>query len=163
MKTARENALPEGVIELERRIAAPPETVFAYFTDPERYRLWQGVEADLDARPGGLFRVRMTGQSRHVARGEFLEVEPPTRVRFTWGWEPDETLGDDQTEVAPGTSTVEVMLVPDGDATILRLRQSGLPSESTRRFHTWGWDYTLNRLAVVASGGDPGPSPFPDL
>ena len=49
------------------------------------------------------------------------------------------------------------------DATILRLRQSGLPTEETCRFHSFGWDYTLDRLAVVASGGDPGPSPFPEL
>ena len=44
MKAAGHKALPHGVIELERRIAAPPEIVFAYFTDPERYRLWQGVD-----------------------------------------------------------------------------------------------------------------------
>ena len=163
MKAAGRKASPRGVIELERRIAAPPEIVFAYFTDPERYRLWQGVDASLDPRPGGLFQVRMTGQSRHIAKGEYLEVDPPSRVLFTWGWVPDETLNDDQTEVPPGTSTVEVTLVPDGDATILRLRQSGLPTEETCRFHSFGWDYTLDRLAVVASGGDPGPSPFPEL
>jgi uncharacterized protein YndB with AHSA1/START domain len=150
-------------IELERRIAAPPEIVFAYFTDPDRYRRWQGVDADLDPRPGGLFRVRMTGRSRHIATGEYVEVDPPRRVVFTWGWEPDESLLDEQTDVPPGTSTVEVTLVPDGEATILRLRHSGLPTEPTCRFHNWGWDSTLERLVVVAQGGDPGPGPFPDL
>jgi uncharacterized protein YndB with AHSA1/START domain len=163
VKAAGKKASPAGVIELERRIAAPPAIVFAYFTDPERYRLWQGVDAELDPRPGGLFRVRMTGRSRHVARGQYLEVDPPNRLLFTWGWEPDDTLGHAQTEVPPGTSTVEVTLVPDSEATIVRVRQSGLPSESTCRFHTWGWGYTLDRLGVVASGGDPGPSPFPEL
>ena len=163
MKAAGEKATPEGVIELERRIAAPAAIVFSYFTDPERYRLWQGVDADIDPRPGGLFRVQMTGRSHHIARGEYLEVDPPNRLLFTWGWEPAETLGTDQSEVPPGTSTVEVTLVPDGEATIVRLRQSGLPSQSTCRFHTWGWDYSLLRLGVLASGGDPGPSPFPDL
>jgi len=150
-------------IELERRIAAPPDIVFAYFTDAERYRLWQGVDADLDARPGGLFRVRMTGKSRHIATGEYVEVDPPTRVVFTWGWEPDESLLDDQIAVPPGTSTVEVTLVPDGQGTLLRLRHSGLPTDGACRFHDWGWDTTFGRLAVVAEGGDPGPSPFPDL
>ncbi|MBV8386016.1 MAG: SRPBCC domain-containing protein, partial [Acidimicrobiia bacterium] len=62
------------VVEVERRIAAPPEIVFSYFTDPDRYRIWQGVDADLDPRPGGLFRVRMTGRSRHIATGEYVEV-----------------------------------------------------------------------------------------
>jgi uncharacterized protein YndB with AHSA1/START domain len=150
-------------IELERRIAAPPEVVFTYFTDPVRYRMWQGVDAELDPRPGGLFRVRMTGRSRQVATGEYVEVDPPKRVVFTWGWEPDESLLDEQTEVPPGTSTVEVTLEPDGDTTILRLRHSGLPTEATCRFHDWGWDATAERLIVAAEGGDPGPGPFPDI
>jgi uncharacterized protein YndB with AHSA1/START domain len=152
-----------GVIELERRILASPETVFAYFTDAERYRLWQGVDAELDPRPGGRFLVRMTGRSGQVARGEFLEVTPPTRLCFTWGWEPADHLGADQADVPPGSSRVEVVLVPDGDATILRLRHSGLPTESTSRFHAWGWDYTLDRLTTVAGGDNAGPSPFPEL
>ena len=150
-------------IELERKISAPPEIVFAYFTDPDRYRLWQGVDADLDPRPGGLFRVRMTGRSRHIATGEYVEVDPPKRVVFTWGWEPDESLLHEQTDVPPGTSTVEVTLVPDGTATILRLRHSGLPNDPTCRFHNWGWDLSLGRVVTAAEGGDPGPGPFPDL
>ncbi|MBV9041339.1 MAG: SRPBCC domain-containing protein [Acidimicrobiia bacterium] len=151
------------VVEVERRIAAPPEIVFSYFTDPDRYRIWQGVDADLDPRPGGLFRVRMTGRSRHIATGEYVEVDPPTRIVFTWGWEPDPSLLDEQVDVAPGTSTVEVTLVPDGDATILRLRHSGLPTERTCIFHNWGWDSTIERLLVAVAGGDPGPGPFPDI
>jgi hypothetical protein len=63
----------------------------------------------------------------------------------------------------PGSSTVEVTLVPDGDSTILRLRHDGLPTEPTCRFHNWGWDSTVERLVVVAEGGDPGSGPFPDL
>ena len=70
---------------------------------------------------------------------------------------------DEQREVAPGTSTVEVTLEPDGETTILRLRHSGLPSEPTCRFHLFGWDATAERLIVAAEGGDPGPGPFPDL
>lgn len=156
-------ASAEDVIEVERRIAARPETVFAFFTDSERYRLWQGVDAELDARPGGLFRVTMTGRSRSVARGVYVEVEPPTRIVFTWGWEQaDGMLPDVVRDMGPGASTVEVDLVPDGDATILRLRHSGLPSDGAVHFHAYGWEVTLGRLAVVAEGGDPGPYPFAD-
>lgn len=147
----------EGSIELERRIAARPETVFSYFTDPERFTRWQGVDAQLDPHPGGVFAVTVTGRSRVVARGVFVEVDPPTRLVFTWGWEPTEGQPEGMTAVPPGTSTVEVVLVPDGDDTILRLRHSGLPTDAARRFHTDGWDYMLDRLVVAATGGDAGP------
>ena len=75
--------MPDGddVIEQEIRVAAPPETVFPYFTDPERMRRWKGVDLKLDPHPGGIYRCDMDG--RHVARGEYVEVSPPHRVRFT--------------------------------------------------------------------------------
>jgi uncharacterized protein YndB with AHSA1/START domain len=153
----------EGAIELERRIAARPETVFAYFTDPERYMRWQGVDAELDPRPGGVYRVTVTGRSRTVASGVFVEVDPPKRIVFTWGWEPRGGLPDGMNEVPPGTSTVEVDLVADGDGTVLRMRHSGLPTEEACRFHQVGWDGSLDRLVVAAAGGDPGHDPLFDL
>jgi len=148
------------VIEFERRIGAPPETVFSYFTDPDRYRRWQGVDAELDPRPGGLFQVRMTGHAQMIARGEYLELDPPRRLSFSWGWEPTADLDAAQQSVAPGTSTVEVVLVPDGNGTLLRLRHSGLPTQDACRFHHWGWELTLDRLAGAARGDDLGPNPF---
>lgn len=44
----------------------------------------QGVKAELDPRPGGVYRVWMDADT--VARGEYVEVESPRRVVFTWGW-----------------------------------------------------------------------------
>lgn len=145
------------------RIAARPETVFAYFTEAGKYRLWQGVDAELDARPGGVFRVTMTGRTRTVARGVFLEVEPPHRVVYTWGWEPLDGQPDGMRGLLPGTSTVEIILSADGEGTLLRVRHSGLATLARYEFHTWGWNLTLDRLVVVASGDDPGPTPLADL
>jgi uncharacterized protein YndB with AHSA1/START domain len=81
-------------------------------------------------------------------RGEFVEVSPPSRVVFTWGFENPE-LG-----VPPGASTVEVTLAPDEDGTRLRLVHRGLP-ESARASHDGGWEAMLDRLAIAATGGDP--------
>lgn len=150
-------AAAQDVIEIERRIAARPETVFSYFTDPDRFTLWFGVDAELDPRPGGIFRVAATGRTRMVARGVFVEVEPPTRLVYTWGWEPLDGTHPGVTEVLPGSSTVEVVLEPIGDSTILRLRHSGLPTAPASEFHTAGWDMTLDRLVAMAAGDDPGP------
>lgn len=135
----------------EIRIAAHPETVFAFLTDPGKILRWMGTTADVDPRPGGTYRVDITG--RDVARGEYVEVVTGRRVVFTWGWE------GDGVPVPPGSSTVEVTLVPDGDGTILRLVHRGLPQEA-RESHAHGWTHYLNRLAAAASGLDPGPDPM---
>ena len=153
----------QEVIEVQRRIAARPETVFAYFTDPDRFVMWQGADAELDPRPGGLFRVTVTGTSRVVARGRYVEVDPPRRIVFTWGWEQIEGLPEGMNGLLPGTSTVEVDLTADGDETILHLRQRGLRTDPERQVHIRGWDQTLDRLVIVAGGGDPGPDPLAEL
>ena len=149
-------------IELERRIAAPPEVVFTYFTDPSKYRQWQGQQAQLDPRPGGAFRVVMGGISNTVVVGEFIELDPPRRLVFTWGWEQQDWFPEPM-QLPPAMTTVEVVLVPDGEGTILRLHHGLLPTDSTRSFHTWGWDVTLDRLVLAACGQDPGPDPLANL
>ncbi|MGE3844462.1 MAG: SRPBCC domain-containing protein [Vicinamibacterales bacterium] len=137
-------------VEREIRIAARPEVVFQYFVDPVKMIEWKGVDAALDARPGGVYRVNVTG--REIAVGEYVEVVPYERIVFTWGWEPGH-------DIPPGSTTVEVTLTPDGDGTILRLRHSGLTGEAIMQ-HTVGWDHFLPRLAEAASGGNPGPDPW---
>ena len=150
-------------VEIERRIDASPATVFAFFTDPALYRQWQGVDAELDPRVGGAFRLTMTGTSRQVVRGVYLEVDPPRRLVYSWGWDADDTLDRAQSDVPPGSSTVEVTLAPDGGGTLLRLRHSGLPHDLAHRFHDWGWNLTLDRVVVLAEGGTLDENPFREL
>ena len=136
----------EDVLERELRIAARPETVFAFFVDPARMLRWMGKDVTLDPRPGGMFYNNIDGQ--HIARGEYVEVVPYSRVVFTWGWE------GEGSETPPGTSTVEVTLAADGDGTIVHLRHLGL-SAAERASHGLGWDHFLPRLAAVAEGREP--------
>jgi uncharacterized protein YndB with AHSA1/START domain len=143
------------VVEREVRIAARPETVFEFLVDPEKQVLWMGRRAELDARPGGIYRVEINDQA--TASGEFVEVDPPTRVLVTFGWEGQEA-GRGEHGVPPGSSRVEVTLEPDGDGTLVRLRHYDLP-EQAREMHGQGWELYLGRLAVAAAGGDPGPDP----
>jgi uncharacterized protein YndB with AHSA1/START domain len=133
---------------VERRINASPTTVFSFFTDRDRWLSWQGVEAEIDPRPGGVFRMNVQGDS--VAAGQFVTVEPYRRIVFTWGWE---TAGS---PVPPGSSTVDITLEPDGSATLLRLTHRGLPLEMFKS-HGQGWNHYLDRLVIRAEGGDPGP------
>ena len=138
-------------VEKQVRIAASPETVYGFFTDPEKMARWMGVEITLDPVPGGVFRVDVTGTNK--TSGHYLELTPYSRVVFTWGWE-----GDDS--VPPGSTTVEVSLIPDGDGTVLRLVHKDLPTQESRDRHSEGWDHYVTRLETAASGGDPGPDPW---
>ena len=138
-------------IEQSVRIDASPSTVFRYFTDPVRMRAWMGVDATADARPGGAYRVDVTGCD--VAVGEYVELVPDERVVWTWGFE-------GSAEMPPGSTTVEVTLEADGDATVVRLRHRGLPTPERIRNHRAGWAHYLPRLAVAAAGGDPGRDPW---
>jgi len=128
------------------RIAAPPELVFPYFTDPALAVKWIADAAYLDPRPGGTFSVNVRG---NPALGEFVVVEPPHRVIFTWGIE---GRGD----LPPGSSTVEVVLQPDGGETVVTLTHRDLPTEDYRRSHEAGWTEFLGVLAHVAAADSPG-------
>jgi uncharacterized protein YndB with AHSA1/START domain len=136
-------------VVVTRLIAASPATVFSFFTDVERWTSWQGVDGELDARPGGVLRIRMPGAQ--VASGRFVEVVPEQRLVFTWGWE------GEAPPVPPGSSTVTIELEPNGTGTLLRLTHSPLFPPPVAEHHQQGWERYLERLRVRAEGGDPGP------
>jgi len=142
-----------SVVEREIRIEAAPETVFPFFTDPEKIVRWIGVGATLDPRPGGVFQLE-TIMDYQLA-GEYQEVEPFRRVVFSWGYG---NFPEEPNPLPVGSTTVEVELVPDGADTIVRLTHR-VPAELAD-FHAMGWENYLARLAIVATGGDPGPDPF---
>ncbi len=136
-------------VEREIRIAASQEVIYAFFTDPAKMVQWKGTDAALDPRPGGIYRVNVTG--RDVAKGEYVELVPFSRLVFTWGWE--------NGPIAPGTSIIEISLIPDGAETVVRLRHSGLNAEAAEQ-HAEGWEHFLPRLAAAAEGRDPGIDPW---
>jgi uncharacterized protein YndB with AHSA1/START domain len=126
------------VISTSVRIAAPPEVVFPYFTDPQLIVTWIGERADLDPRPGGGFALDFAGTA---ARGSYVVVEPPHRVIFTWGIPEDTTM-------PPGSSTVEVQFVADGDGTIVNLTHRDLPPDRDPT-HREGWEHCLGVLIAA--------------
>lgn len=146
------NAETVDAVEVEVRIAASPETIFDFFTEPDRMIQWMGRSAELDPRPGGGFRCDIKDDT--VAVGEYVAVEPPDRIVFSWGW-------DGEGAITPaGSSTVEVLLEDDGGETRVRLIHTGLPSAESAEKHGHGWSHYLARLATAAGGGDPGPDSF---
>lgn len=103
----------------ELDIEAAPETVFEFFVDPAKLTRWLAAEATLDPRPGGVCHLVQTGAGpdhpQYYVEGEFLEVDAPKRVVFTWGF------SNPDAGVRPGGSTVQVTLSPIDTGTRVRL------------------------------------------
>jgi uncharacterized protein YndB with AHSA1/START domain len=138
------------VVRRETQVAAPRATVFAFLTDPEKILSWMGTEVTSEAHPGGLYLLKGVGGARaRVARGAFREVVPVHRLAYSFGWDGDE-------EVPPGSSLVEIDLIERDGGTLLRMTQSGLPNAAQCAGHDKGWAHYMGRLAVAATGRDPG-------
>jgi uncharacterized protein YndB with AHSA1/START domain len=135
-------------LEVSITIAAPPETVFPYLVDQDRFVEWMGTSASLDPTPGGQFAVVCAGVN--PGAGEFVEIVQDQKVRFTFGWDlPDHPI-------PAGSTEVEITLTPVPAGTLVRLFHRGLPEDAISD-HRYGWTYYLARLDKVSVGIDPGP------
>jgi uncharacterized protein YndB with AHSA1/START domain len=65
-------------------IQAPPDVVFGFFTDSERWAAWWGTGSSIDPTPGGQVRIVMPGGVE--VQGEVLEIAAPARLVFTYGF-----------------------------------------------------------------------------
>ncbi len=139
-----------GVIVREVYIDATQETVFAFFTDPDKMTRWMGLSATLEPEKDGLYLVNIGKNT--VAKGEYREVLPNSRIAFSFGWDSEDA------GVPPGSSLVEIDLEPKDSGTLLRLTHSGLPEPAVPA-HTEGWIHYCGRLKTACEGGEPGPDP----
>lgn len=78
--------------------------------------------ADIDARPGG--RIRWTQPNGDSCSAHFVELVAHRRIVFTYGWERPKV------EIPPGSTTVEIDLVPLAEGTAVRLVHRGLSGPS---------------------------------
>jgi uncharacterized protein YndB with AHSA1/START domain len=84
------------------------------------------------------------GQDR-VVSGVYREVEPPSRLAFTWGWERADGRGHE--------TLVTVELHARGSGTLLVLTQETFESASAREQHSHGWSSCFECLAEALAGG----------
>lgn len=129
------------VVERTVLIAARRETVFRFFTDSERFSAWWGEGSTVEPRPGGALVIRYPNGV--VAGGQLLELVPPERVVFSFGYESGQPI-------PTGGSRVTVTLEPAPAGTRLHLRHE-LPSAAARDAHVQGWRYQLALFANVAA------------
>jgi uncharacterized protein YndB with AHSA1/START domain len=129
-------------------IAAVPAEVFEHLTDPVKINRWMGIGAYTDPRPGGIYSVNVNGLD--VARGEFIELLPESRVSFTWGW------WQKGLSVPSGSTRVEFDLQPADKGTRVRMTHRDLPDAVRDTQDPW-WTHYLSRLKTAAEGTLPGP------
>jgi uncharacterized protein YndB with AHSA1/START domain len=140
----------ETTLRLERLIAAPPEMLFALWTEPAQLMRWwapDGYETTvhaLDTKPGGRWRTTLhrSGSPALALSGVYRVVEPPNRLAFSWAWEDDRGTRGHETEV-----TVTFEAAPGG--TRLVLLQQRFDNRQARDGHNNGWSACFDRIAGI--------------
>lgn len=132
------NALP---FRLDRSIVigARRETVFGFFTDDARWARWWGAGSTIDACVGGRVYIRYPGNVE--VSGEVLEIAPPDRIVFSYGYETGTPFG-------PGESRVTITLEAQGKGTRLRLAHEFAEAAPCVE-HVQGWRFQLSLFANV--------------
>ncbi len=122
-------------------INAPREAVFRYFTDSSRWATWWGAGSTIDSRPGGKVYIKYP-EGTEVA-GEVVEVSPPERIVFTYGY----VNGN---PIPAGSSRVTIQLAADRSGTTLTLTHE-LADAGVRDQHIQGWRYQLSLFSNVVA------------
>lgn len=131
---------------VQRVLPATPDMVFDEWLDAEGMTEWmcprptRPAKIVLDPRVGGQIRLDIDDDGLAVTIvGEYLELERPQRIRFTWWctiWEPAEL-----------SSVVTVLLEPHGDEqTLMTIHHTQLPP-SLVDDHQRGWTLTADQFA----------------
>jgi uncharacterized protein YndB with AHSA1/START domain len=111
-------------LTLARRLNAPPEKVYAAWTDKQNLIQWfmppsvvpGTVQAEIDLRVGGRFRFSFKKDDGEYfeAAGVYREVVPNVRLVFTWAWH----------STPERESLVTISIKPEGDRTLLTLHHA---------------------------------------
>jgi uncharacterized protein YndB with AHSA1/START domain len=134
------------VLELTCVLGAPRTRIFTALTEPAELAKWWGPqgfttpEIALDLRVGGQYRLGMQppdGDLFHLS-GEYLEIDPPRRLVYTFGWE--EPDPDDRVTV------VTLSLDDMRDNTELSLSQREFATEARLELHRSGWTDSFAKL-----------------
>jgi uncharacterized protein YndB with AHSA1/START domain len=138
--TTTTSALPH---RLDRTVViqASPQTVFSFFTQNDRWAAWWGAGSTIEPRIGGQVYMRHPGGIE--SSGEVLEVVPPERIVFTYGFASGKPI-------PPGSSRVTIRLEPAGLGTRLNLSHE-FAETTVRDEHVQGWRYQLSVFGNVVA------------
>jgi uncharacterized protein YndB with AHSA1/START domain len=135
-------------LELTRLLPASRERVFEFFADAALLAKWWGPEGfgipsiDFVPRVGETYRIEMQPPEGDAfeLRGRFREVDVPSRLAFTFEWEPADP--DDVETLA------QLAFEAADDSTRVQLRQGPFKTEARRALHQDGWTESLDKLGT---------------
>lgn len=148
--------MSDRIVRLHRVLRAKPEKVYRAFLEPDAISKWippYGFTCKvthMDVRVGGSFRMafhNFTSGSSHGFGGEYLELAPHERIRYTDKFD-DPAL--------PGTMDVTVSLRPVLCGTDLSITQAGIPALIPLEMCYLGWQESLAQLATLVEPEIPG-------
>ncbi|GFO80978.1 MAG: toxin [Methyloceanibacter sp.] len=138
-----------NTIKLHRVLRAPAERVYRAFLDPTAMVKWlpphgfTGEVHEMDARVGGGYRMsfkNFTTGKRHSFGGEYVELTPHERIRYTDRFDDPNLAGAMQVTV-----TFRAVLC----GTDLTIIQDGVPAVIPPEMCYLGWQESLNQLAQL--------------
>ncbi|HSG22121.1 MAG TPA: SRPBCC family protein [Azonexus sp.] len=138
-----------GTVRFHRVLKAPPERVYRAFTTPEAMAKWippfgfTCTVHHMEPKVGGTFKMSFTNfttQHSHSFGGEYLELIPNERLRYTDKFD-DPNL--------PGVLQVTVTLKPLSCGTDLNIVQEGIPDVIPVEMCYLGWQESLTQLAML--------------
>ena len=141
--------MSDHTVRLHRVLRSPPEKVYRAFLDGDALSKWlppYGFTCKvhhLEARVGGRFRMsfsNFTSGNSHAFGGEYLELVPNERIRYT------DTFDDPN---LPGVMEVTVSLKPVLCGTDVSITQAGIPAVIPLEMCYLGWQESLAQLATL--------------
>ncbi len=148
--------MPTGTVRLHRVLRAPPERVYRAFLDADAMAKWLPPHGftckvhHLDARAGGTFKMTFTSFSSgdgHSFGGQYLELVPDERLRYTDEFD-DPNL--------PGEMQVTVALKKVSCGTEINIQQAGIPEVIPLDMCYLGWQESLAQLTTLVEPDIPG-------
>jgi uncharacterized protein YndB with AHSA1/START domain len=141
--------MPTGTVRMHRVLRAPPERVYRAFLEPDAMAKWippHGFTCKvhhMEAKVGGKFKMSFTNfgtGNGHSFGGEYLELVPHERIRYTDRFD-DPNL--------PGEIQVTVVLAKAFCGTDINIVQEGLPEVIPLEMCYLGWQESLAQLAAL--------------
>jgi uncharacterized protein YndB with AHSA1/START domain len=136
-----------GTVVVERTLSAKIDRVFDAFTNPASLAQWWGmkdskvIHCETEIAVGGKWRIgtQTADGKEYWVHGFYREIVEPTRLVFSWLWEPITTS---TTEML-----VSVILTKHDRQTAIRIVHEA--TESAQKGHQQGWNDSLDALTKL--------------